>query len=163
MRFWQCISLEIQDTLSHWYQISFWLSISGNSSEKSTVGTLLTWPIECWNYFDDSLLTAFRRSESNRANRFLLPPSLHSSKLRGVSDEHDTSLVLPLQTQNRKDVNWIIVTELDRACKCSKLPSHYVLTSTNQLAGTFDWVLNGQSELCDCCISIIGNSQFIRS
>ena len=66
----------------------------------------------------------------------MFPPSLHSSKLSGVSGEHDTSLVLPLQTQNRKDVNWIIVTELDRACKCPKLPSHYFLTSTNQLAGT---------------------------
>ena len=98
---------------------------------------LLTCPIECWNYFDDSLLTAFRRSESNRANRFLLPPSLHSSKLSGGSDEHDTSLVLPLQIQNRKDVNWIIVTELDRAWKCSKLPSPYFLTSTNQLCWYF--------------------------
>ena len=144
------------------YHICFRLSISGNTSEKSIVGMLLTWPIEWWNYFDDSLLTAFRRSESNRANRFLLPPSLHSSKLSGGSDEHDTSLVLPLQTKNRKDVNWIIVTELDRACKCSKLPSHYFLTSTNQLTGTFDWVSNSQSQLSDCSISIIGNSQIIR-
>ena len=142
--------------------LSQWYAFLGIPVKKALLGMLLTCSIECWNYFDDSLLTAFRRSESSRANRFLLPPSLHSFKLSGVSDEHDTSLVLPLQTQNRKDLSWTIVTELDKACKCSNLPSHFSLILTNQLAGTFDWGLNNQSELSDCCKSIIGNSKFIR-
>ena len=44
------------------------------------------------------------------------------------------------------------------ACQCSKWPSHFFSNTNQSTYSTIDWVWNSQSEMTECCISIIGIS-----